>query len=71
MWCIMEGKASGKTQISDLGNCVDVMVLTEMRQKDGSKQAVGTIEVGALGGRGDTEGEIFIGVAGNEPGAPE
>lgn len=47
------------------------MALTEMRQKDGSKQAVGAIEVGALGGQGDTEREIFIWVARNEPGAPE
>lgn len=36
-----------------------------------SKQAVGAIEVGALGGQGDRGREIFIGVAGNVRGALE
>lgn len=36
-----------------------------------SKQAVGAIEVGVLGGQGDSGREIFIGVAGNVHGALE
>lgn len=48
------------------------MALTEMRQKGGGReQAVGAIEVRALGRRGGAEGELFIRVAGNQPGAPE